>query len=132
MKNDKRYSRATPVPADEMRRLALVVEVLAGKTTVRRAARELGISRNEFERIRRRGLTALLKGISPTAEGQPADSNKMAAVVAELLQLQSDNAELKERIGTTDRLLRAASGLLDDRSREAKSAAEKPKDTSGD
>lgn len=117
MKKNKSYTPAPQVPQEQMQRLALTLEVLAGKTTVSQAARTLGMSRNHFQTLLHRGLTALIEEISPKPGGRPAKSEELSALEAELERLRRENAELSERVGTTDRLLEVASGLLHGRIR---------------
>src|SRR5262249_11422533 len=117
MAKNKSYTAAPPVPPEQAERLALVVEVLAGKSTVSEAARRLGVSRNHFQTILHRGLEGLIAGIGPKTGGRPARATELLALEAELTRLRRENAQLQERAGTTDRLLEVASGLLHGRIR---------------
>jgi hypothetical protein len=118
-KNKKSYTPAPQVPPELMQRLALVLEVLSGSCTVSQAARALGLSRNHFQTILHRGLTGLVEGIERRPGGRPAKAQELAALEAELAQLRRENARLLDRVGTTERLLQAASGLLQGRLRPA-------------
>jgi transposase-like protein len=112
MKKNKNYTPSPPVPPAQVERLALVVEVLAGQTTVSEAARVLGMSRNHFQTILHRGLEGLLEGIGPKMGGRPAKPKELAKLEAQVMRLRRENEQLKDRVGTTDRLLEVASGLL--------------------
>src|SRR5688572_1302781 len=113
----KSYTPAPQVPPELLERLALIQEVLAGKTTVSEAARRLGMSRNHFQTILHRGLSALVEAIGPKSGGRPAKPKELQDLEAEVERLRRENAELSERVGTTDRLLEVASGLLHGRIR---------------
>lgn len=119
MPKNKSYTPAPPVPPELMQRLALILEVLSGKCTVSHAARVLGLSRNHFQTILHRGLTGLVEGIEPKAPGRPAKAKELARLEGEVAQLRRENERLLEQVGTTERLLQAASGLLQGRLRPA-------------
>src|SRR5688572_7265720 len=112
MKKNKNYTPAPQVPPEMLERLALVQEMLAGKTTVSEAARRLGMSRNHFQTILHRGLAGLVEAIGPKSGGRPAKAKEVQDLEAEVARLRRENSELSERVGTTDRLLEVASGLL--------------------
>lgn len=121
----KRKQSYTPAPrvAPEMsERLGVILEVLAGKSSVAEGARTLGLSRNHFQTILHRGLAGLAEAIAPKAGGRPARLQEVTSLREELARLQQENARLQERVGTTDRLLQAASGLLQGRIRPVRQA----------
>jgi hypothetical protein len=117
MPRKKSYTPAPPVPPELMQRLALIVEVLAGMRTVSEAARVLGISRNHFQTILHRGVTGLTDSITPKQAGRPGRPREMAALQAQIEKLKRENERLQDRVGSTERLLAAASGLLHGRIR---------------
>lgn len=106
------YTPLPAVPAALMPRLVAVVEVLAGIKTVSAAARSLGLSRNHFQSLLHRGLAALVGSIAVHPGGRPARSPQMSQLQAELKRLQRENAKLASQVGSTERLLEVASGLL--------------------
>lgn len=116
----KRYTPAPQVPEPMAERLAMILEVLAGQKTVSEAARELGMSRNHFQTILHKGLAGLTDAITPKAAGRPAKPAELLALQEELERLKRENSRLQDRVGTTDRLLQAASGLLQGRIRPAR------------
>jgi transposase-like protein len=134
MAKNKSYTPAPKVAPQLEERLDLILEVLADRTTVSEAARRLGISRNHFQTLLHRGLTGLAEGVSPKPGGRPAKPKELLELEAELERLRRENAQLKERVGTTDRLLEVASGLLHGRIRPtARSArAKKAKGAPGE
>lgn len=111
------YTPAPQVAPEMTERLAAVLEVLAGQRTVAEAARSLGLSRNHFQTLLHRGLAGLAQAISPHLGGRPGKPEQVAALEAELQRLRRENARLHEQVGTTERLLEAASGLLHGRIR---------------
>jgi hypothetical protein len=129
MAKKKTYTPAPPVAPEQAERLRLMLEVLAGRSSVSEAARTLGMSRNHFQTILHRGLAALMQEITPKAGGRPAKPGEMKALEAEVARLRRENAELSQRVGTTDRLLEVASGLLHGRIRPTARAARARKST---
>ena len=123
MAKNKSYTPVPEVAPQLEERLDLIVEVLAGRTTISEAARQLRISRNHFQTLFHRGLTGLAQGVSPKAAGRPAKPKALIELEAELERLRRENAQLKARVDTTDRLLEAASGLLHGRIRPTARAA---------
>lgn len=119
MPKKKNYIPAPQVAPQMAQRLAVMLEVLAGRRTVAEGARILGMSRNHFQTLLHRGLSALVQEITPKAGGRPAKSQELRELEAKLERLQKQNEELSQRVGTTDRLLEAASGLLHGRIRPA-------------
>jgi len=116
-KPKKTYTPAPQVAPELAERLQVVLEVLAGQRSVAQAARSLGLSRNHFQTILHRGLEGLVLAISPRPSGRPAKSEQEASLEAQLQTLSRDNARLREQVGSTERLLQAASGLLQGRIR---------------
>lgn len=130
----KTYTPAPAVPDEVAQRLMAVMEVLAGVKTVSEAARALNLSRNHFQTILHRGVNALLSEITPKAAGRPAKPEGIATLEAQVEKLRRENAQLQARVGSTDRLLEVASGLLHGRirSRRPRQAKEKPDDSGND
>ena len=128
----KRYTPAPAVPAEMTARLAMILEVLAGQRTVSEAARELGMSRNHFQTILHRGLAGLTEAITPKAPGRPPKPSELLALQEELERLKRENSRLQDRVGTTDRLLQAASGLLQGRIRPARQSHKRRPVSRGD
>src|SRR5919106_893606 len=110
MAKNKSYTPAPKVAPQLEERLDLIVAVLAGRTTMSEAARKLGISRNHFQTLFHRGLMGLAQGVSPKPGGRPAKPKALLEMEAELERLRRDNAQLKAKVDTTDRLLEVASG----------------------
>jgi hypothetical protein len=113
----KRYTPAPAVAPQIIERLRIVTEVLAGVCTVSEGARALGMSRNHFQTILHRGVEGLTASITPKEGGRPGKAPQVAALEGELAKLQRENARLLEQVGSTERLLQAASGLLHGRIR---------------
>jgi hypothetical protein len=129
----KSYTPAPQVTPEQAQRLAVMLEVLAGSRSVAEGARMLGMSRNHFQTLLHRGLTALVEEITPRLGGRPAKSPQLKELEAKLERLERENAELAQRVGTTDRLLEVASGLLHGRIRTGRQAgAKRTKASSGE
>ena len=134
MAKNKSYTPVPEVAPQLEERLDLIVEVLARKTTISEAAKKLGISRNHFQTLFHRALMGLAEGVSPKPAGRPAKPKEQVELEQELERLRRENAQLKARVDTTDRLLEAASGLLHGRIRPTARAAraKKQKGASGE
>jgi hypothetical protein len=116
----QRQSDYTPIPAvpeEVVPRLTAILTVLSGLKTVSQAARELGLSRNRFQSLMHRSLEALVMQLAPHAAGRPPTPAQVAALRTELQRLQRENAKLRSQVGSTERLLEVASGLLQGRIR---------------
>jgi len=112
-----KYTPLPVVPEEALPRLAVVVEVLAGIRTVSAAARELGMSRNRFQSLLHRALGALAQEVMVHPAGRPARAPELTRMRMELNRLQRENAKLRGQVGSTERLLEVASGLLQGRIR---------------
>jgi hypothetical protein len=117
MPKKKSYTPAPQMAPEQMQRLAVMLEVLSGTRSVAEGARTLGMSRNHFQTLLHRGLAALMEEITPRPGGRPAKSPELKELEAKLERRERENAELAQRVGTTDRLLEVASGLLHGRIR---------------
>jgi len=113
----KRYTPAPRVPPQVTQRFALMLEVMAGRRTVTSAANELGMSRNHFQTLMHRGLAAMVESIAPQHAGRPAKPREMVEMQTQIERLKRENEKLQSRVGTTDKLLQAASSLLQGRIR---------------
>lgn len=117
MSQKSTYTPAPVVPPQVMPRLVAIVEVLSGIKSVSEAARSLELSRNHFQTILHRGVVALVQSITTKPGGRPGTPAAVAALQKELQQLKRENAHLKKRVDSTDRLLEVAGGLLHGRIR---------------
>lgn len=117
MNEKSSYTPAPEVPPQVMPRLVAVVQVLAGLKTVSEAARSLQLSRNHFQTILHRGVLALVQSLTVKSGGRPAAAPQLTALQKELKKLKRENAHLKKRVDSTDRLLEVAGGLLHGRIR---------------
>ena len=131
-KGKKGYTPLPQVPAELGARLGTVLEVIAGRVTVSEAARQLGMSRNHFQTILHRGLAGMVESMTPRAAGRPARPREVNELQARLERLERENARLQERVETTDRLLQAASGLLQGRIRPARQVRTRKTGTGSD
>jgi hypothetical protein len=136
MGRKKSYTPAPEVSSEMDERLVVVMEVLAGIKTMSEGAKALNLSRNHFQTLVHRGVGAMIEAISPKPAGRPAKPESVAALEVELEKLRRENAQLHSRVGTTDRLLEVASGLLHGRIRarppRSKTTPEKPGEGDGD
>lgn len=127
MARSRSYARLPQLEAQELERVTAVLEVLAGRQTLTQGAQTLNLSRHRFQTLVHRGLGALAQAVSPQAAGRPAKPQELGALQAEVERLRKENAQLKERSGTTERILQVASGLLQGRMRASTRGARQRK-----
>lgn len=87
--------------AETLLRAQTLLDVTAGRKTAKEAAQALGVSRKTWHAWQRRGLEALLEGMSrrpPGRRAAPEDPEKAA--------LRKENSELKDRVAELERSLR--------------------------
>jgi len=91
--------------AEARRRLALILDTLAGQRTVREAAALLGLRARRFHILRRQFLEESLEGLEPRPPGRPgrqvdAAAGQMAALEAEVrrLRVELQAAHIREEI----------------------------------
>lgn len=104
---------AAPMVENEMRaRYLAVLKVLSGAMTVTDAAKEVGLSRNRFQTLMHRGLTALVGELVPKLPGPTPASETERALREENEQLKRHVQRLETRVETVDRMLGIASEMV--------------------
>jgi cell division septum initiation protein DivIVA len=106
------YVPAPTVEAEMERRYLAVLKVLSGASTVTDAAKDLGLSRNRFQTLMHRGLTALVNELVPKLPGPAPVSDTERALRAENEQLKRHVQRLESRVETVDRMLGMASEMV--------------------
>ena len=113
--NEKPASTYTPspeVPPELAVRLTTILAVLSGKKSVSEAARELDLSRNHFQSILHRSLTAMIEELQLKEPGRPAKPQALNELQQRLKRLERENVRLKRRVEATDELITVAGQLL--------------------
>jgi hypothetical protein len=108
----KSYTAMPPVPPEIAQRYETVMAVLSGDLSVSEGARRLDLSRNHFQSLMHRTQTLVIEGLAPKAGGRPARPEGEKRMQRAMDKLQAENARLRRRVETTDRILGVASGLL--------------------
>jgi hypothetical protein len=108
----KTYTAMPSVPPEVATRYETVMSVLSGALTVSEGARRLGLSRNHFQSLLHRALGSLIDELGPKVGGRPPVPEGERRALRETEKLRLENARLKRRVETTDRILGLASGLL--------------------
>src|SRR5574341_2245742 len=96
----KTYEPTPEVPAELQARYQTILAVLSGKLSVSEAARQLDLSRNHFQTVMHRALQGLIEGLAPRPTGRPPTPRD-----EEKERLRKENARLKDRVETIDRLM---------------------------
>jgi hypothetical protein len=113
-------------------RIETITAVIAGRMTAAQAARSLGMSRNHFQTLMHRGMGALAEAVTPQAAGRPPKPREIVALEQENERLRRENARLRETAETSERFLRAATGLLQGRMRPVRQARTRKSTSAGD
>src|SRR5262245_53532997 len=112
MSKKSRYTPTPEVPQDLQERYAVILRVLSGELTKSESARQLNMPRNHFQAVMNRALGGLISGLElkpPGPSPKPARERELETRQAEL---ERENARLRERVDTVDRLLGVASQLM--------------------
>jgi hypothetical protein len=105
------YQKLPEVPKELQHRFDVMKAVMGGQLTVAEGARQLGLSRVRFQTLYHRALNGLLSELNPKP-GRPPKPEREAELEAQLQATLKENARLKERVDTVDRLLGVASDLV--------------------
>jgi hypothetical protein len=97
----KSYLPAPRVPSTLLPRSKVVLGVLGGELTVSEGARRLGLSRNHFQTLMRRGLSGLLGALANKPSGRPGTPVKEKKLLEESATLHREIERLRERAETT-------------------------------
>ena len=100
--------------AETLLRSQALLDVTAGRKTSKEAAESLGVSRKTWHAWQRRGLEALLEGMSrrpPGRRAPPADPEK-AALRKRVSELEAKVSELERTIRQNAHDLANANGLV--------------------
>ena len=122
----KSYTAMPAVPPEVVMRYETVMAVLSGELSVSEGARRLRLSRNHFQTLMHRTQALVIESLVPKAGGRPATPEREKQLQRDMEKLQAENARLRRRVETTDRILGVASGLLRGRiGRESRSEGAK-------
>jgi transposase-like protein len=108
----KSYTAMPPVPPEITQRYETVMAVLSGELSMSEGARRLSLSRNHFQSLMHRMQTAMIESLRPHAGGRPPTPEREKELQRDRDRLQTENARLRRRVETTDRILGVASGFL--------------------
>src|SRR5688500_15066849 len=86
-----------PTDPDLRRRYDAIIAGIAQTQTVTAAAESLGMSRNHFQTILHRVITAAIEAMTPKPAGRPAKPEREAELEAENQKLKAELAALKDR-----------------------------------
>lgn len=101
------YTAAPELPDDPVirTRFETIVQVLAQTQSVSGAARALDLSRNHFQTILHRVITAMLAELTPKAAGRPAKPEREAMLEAEVARLKAQLAAMTARTEMIERMM---------------------------
>lgn len=93
-------------------RYKAVLQVMSGALTVTDAAKQVGLSRNRFQTLMHRGLTALVNELVPKVPGPTPVSEKERELREENESLKRQVQKLEGQVETVDRMLGIASEMV--------------------
>jgi hypothetical protein len=108
----KSYQAMPAVPPEVALRYQTMMAVLSGELTVSEGARRLDLSRNHFQSLMHRALGSLIESLGSKPGGRPATPEREKQLQKQAEKLLLENARLRRRVETTDRILGVASSLL--------------------
>lgn len=121
-----------PTDPDLRRRYDAIMAVIAQTQTVTAAAESLGMSRNHFQTILHRVITAAIEVMTPKPAGRPAKPEREADLEAENQRLKVEIAALKDRSAMIERLMTVVGGLASGKQPVPRARARSPKKKSED
>src|SRR6266508_1619107 len=104
-KKKSTYAPRPSIPTEMQPRYRVVLLVVAGALTVSEGARQLGLSRNQFQSIRHKGLGGLLEGLSPKLPGRPSRPETEKKLLEQVEQLHHDNQQLRQQVQMLERAI---------------------------
>src|SRR5688500_864369 len=108
----KSYQAMPLVPPEVAIRYEIMMAVLSGELTVSEGARRVELSRNHFQTLMHRALRSLIESLGNKAGGRPPTPEREKQLQKQAEKQLLENARLRRRVETTDRILGVASGLL--------------------
>lgn len=113
------YTPAPELPSDPelRRRFNEIVAVLTQTQTMAGAARSLSLSRNHFQTIFHRVLTAMIEAMTPKPAGRPAKPAREADLEAENQKLREENESLRTRTEAVERMMTLVGSIASGRTR---------------
>jgi hypothetical protein len=121
-----------PTDPDLRRRYEAIMGVLAQRLEVTTAAQSIGMSRNHFQTILHRAITAIIEAITPKPAGRPAKPAREAQLEAENAELRAELESMRNRSTMIDRLMGVVGGIASGRTplppSRARSKKKKPED----
>src|SRR5262245_28800311 len=135
-KSRKRYVPAPKVTKEMATRVQAALEAASGHLSTAEAARRVGVSRVRFHTLMNRGLSGFISALEPQPTGRKPKSPEVVELEERLHRLEKENAQLKARQETVDRLLGVAAdvaaGRLKVAARQAGAKAEPATDEPND
>ena len=126
------YTKTPEVPPELMERFAVVMATLGGTMSVSEGARQVGLSRVQFQTVVHRALGAVLDSLQPRVSGPKPVPEAERKLRERVQELEEELAEAKEQAAMFQRFLGVASDLMHGRiktgrrSRKSKSTASTP------
>ena len=84
--------------AGARKRAELIMKVRCGLMTASDAAAELGVSRKTYYKWEKRGLAALLDGVSNHQSGRPQKPQHQSVLEKQLAEVERQNQRLRQKI----------------------------------
>lgn len=92
--------------------MRVIRAVLAERTTISDAAKELGIARVNMQTLVHRVEAAIVTTLQPRATGRAPTSSTERQLKAQVTQLEKENAKLKRQLQAADDMMMAAGEII--------------------
>lgn len=90
-----RIVESLEAPEDQKKKLSLILETVAGTTTIESASSQLNISATYFYELRARALQAALNGLEPRPLGRPRTASDAPLPEVHALEQQVNRLEVE-------------------------------------
>jgi hypothetical protein len=128
-KKKSTYTPMPSVPTEMQQRYRVTLSVMAGALTVSEGARQLGLSRNQFQSILHKGFGGLLEGLSPKPAGRPSRSETEKKLLEQVEQLHHENQQLRQQVQMLEKAIEAVSDLVKGRGMVRRAPRSRPAKT---
>src|SRR5713101_2594157 len=120
------YTPMPSIPKEMEQRYRVRLTAFTGALTVSEGARQLGLSRNQFQSVMHKGLQGLLDGVSPKQPGRPSRPEAQKKLSEQVEQLHHENQQLRQQVQMLERAIEAVSDLVKGRGMVSRARSPRP------
>jgi hypothetical protein len=120
----KRYVPSPEVADELQQKWQTVLKAYVGMIEVSEGARELGWSRNHFQTVMHRAMTAAIATLEPQPRGRRAKPERERELEEENARLKNELSRSQKEVASVTRILEVATSFVKSRSRAPRTKAE--------